>query len=129
MADQASGNNEVHIQLDQRTDAKILQAIEEALKRIGAYLRRSPRLRHRSDRRGTASRDPWTRVCIKLQGKTEFVTDLLPLLQDFYRDKLAELLRHEAGARLVGQCDANNTLSTHHRPRGRRSSPGSATPF
>ena len=37
------------------------------------------------------------------------MTDLLPLLQDFYRDKLAELLRHEAGARLVGQYDANNT--------------------
>jgi hypothetical protein len=37
------------------------------------------------------------------------VTDLLPLLQEFYRDKLAELLRHEAGARHVGQYDANNT--------------------
>ncbi len=32
MADQASGNNEVHIQLKLKaTDAKILQAIEEAL--------------------------------------------------------------------------------------------------
>ena len=32
MADQASGNNEVHIQLKlKQTDAKILQAIEEAL--------------------------------------------------------------------------------------------------
>jgi hypothetical protein len=44
-----------------------------------------------------------------VQGKTGLVTDLLPLLQDFYRDKLAELLRHEAGARLVKQYDANNT--------------------
>src|SRR2546421_419995 len=40
MADQASGNNEVHIQLKlKQTDAKILQAIEEALMRIdkGTY--------------------------------------------------------------------------------------------
>ena len=40
MADQASGNNEVHIQLKlKQTDAKILQAIEEALGRIdkGSY--------------------------------------------------------------------------------------------
>ena len=40
MADQASGNNEVHIALKLRqTDAKILQAIEEALARIekGTY--------------------------------------------------------------------------------------------
>jgi hypothetical protein len=44
-----------------------------------------------------------------VQGKTEFVTDLLPLLQEFYRDKLASLLRHLAGARLVGQYDFNNT--------------------
>jgi hypothetical protein len=37
------------------------------------------------------------------------VTDLLPLLQDFYRDKLADVLRHIAGATGVGQYDANNT--------------------
>jgi len=37
------------------------------------------------------------------------VTDLLPLLQEFHRDKLAMLLGHEAGARLVAQYDANNT--------------------
>src|SRR5258708_20064854 len=40
MADQASGNNEVHIALKLKaTDAKILQAIEEALWRIdkGTY--------------------------------------------------------------------------------------------
>ena len=36
-------------------------------------------------------------------------TDLLPLLQEFYRDKLAELLRHIAGARAIAQYDANNT--------------------
>jgi hypothetical protein len=45
----------------------------------------------------------------QLQGKAERVTDLLGLLQDFYRDKLTMLLRHEAGARFVGQYDANNT--------------------
>jgi len=37
------------------------------------------------------------------------VTDLLPLLQEFYREKLTMLQQHEAGARLVGQYDANNT--------------------
>jgi len=36
------------------------------------------------------------------------VSDLLALLQDFYRDKLAALLRHQAGARLVSQYDLNN---------------------
>jgi hypothetical protein len=44
-----------------------------------------------------------------VQGKAKRVTDLLPLLQEFHRDKLTELLRHQAGARLVGQYDANNT--------------------
>jgi hypothetical protein len=37
------------------------------------------------------------------------VTDLLPLLQEFYREKLAMLLRHQAAARLVTQYDHNNT--------------------
>ena len=55
MADQASGNNEVHIQLKlKQTDAKILQAIEEALWRHReGHLRRLPRLR-RADRRRRA---------------------------------------------------------------------------
>jgi hypothetical protein len=44
-----------------------------------------------------------------VQGKAKRVTDLLPLLEEFYREKLASLLRHEAGARLVGQYDFNNT--------------------
>jgi hypothetical protein len=43
-----------------------------------------------------------------LQGKTELVTDLLPLLQELYRDKLAMLLQHQAGARRVAQYDVNN---------------------
>jgi hypothetical protein len=33
----------------------------------------------------------------------------LPLLLEFYSDKLGTLLRHQAHARLVGQYDANNT--------------------
>ena len=37
------------------------------------------------------------------------MTDLLPLLQDFYREKLLMMLEHQAGARLIGQYDANNT--------------------
>jgi hypothetical protein len=45
----------------------------------------------------------------RVQGKTERVTDLIPLLGEFHHDKLCELLRHQAGARLVGQYDLNNT--------------------
>ena len=37
------------------------------------------------------------------------MTDLLPLLQEFYRDKLSQTLRHLAGSRLVTQYDINNT--------------------
>jgi len=70
MADQASGNNEVHIQLKlKQTDAKILQAIEDALLRIdkGTYgVCRDcgepiapPRLHA----------IPWTRVCISCKEK------------------------------------------------------------
>ena len=36
------------------------------------------------------------------------MSDVLGLLQEFYREKLAMLLRHQAGARLVGQYDQNN---------------------
>ncbi len=70
LADQASGNNEVHIQLKlKQTDAKILQAIEEALDRMekGTYgICRdcgeeiaAPRL----------NAIPWTRVCISCKEK------------------------------------------------------------
>jgi hypothetical protein len=45
----------------------------------------------------------------QLQGKSELVIGLLPLLEDFYREKLTMLLRHQAAARLVAQYDANNT--------------------
>ena len=37
------------------------------------------------------------------------MTALLQILQEFHREKLAMLLRHEAGARVVSQYDANNT--------------------
>jgi hypothetical protein len=37
------------------------------------------------------------------------VTDTLELLQRFYAEKLNMLLQHQAGARLVGQYDVNNT--------------------
>ena len=70
LADQASGNNEVHIQLKlKQTDAKILQAIEEALSRMdkGTYgvcrdcgeAIAPPRL----------NAIPWTRVCITCKEK------------------------------------------------------------
>jgi hypothetical protein len=36
------------------------------------------------------------------------VNDLAALLQEFHRDKLSELLRHEAGARHIGPYDLNN---------------------
>jgi hypothetical protein len=45
----------------------------------------------------------------QLQGEAELVTDPLALLQEFYRDKLTAFLRHQAGARLIGQYDFNNT--------------------
>jgi hypothetical protein len=44
----------------------------------------------------------------RLQRETELVTDL-EALRDCYREKLAEMLRHQAGARGVQQYDANNT--------------------
>ena len=70
MADQASGNNEVHIALKlKQTDAKILQAIEDALKRIEAGTYGVCR-----DCGGTIAEPrlnaiPWTRVCITCKEK------------------------------------------------------------
>jgi len=37
------------------------------------------------------------------------VTGLLALLQEFHREKLTMMLQHQAGARLIGQYDINNT--------------------
>jgi DnaK suppressor protein len=70
LADQASGNNEVHIQLKlKQTDAKILQAIEEALQRMekGTY----GICRDCGDPIAPARLQaiPWTRVCIVCKQK------------------------------------------------------------
>ena len=70
LADQASGNNEVHIQLRLRqTDAKILTAIEEALARIekGSY----GTCRDCGEPIAPARLNaiPWTRVCISCKEK------------------------------------------------------------
>ncbi len=70
MADQASGNNEVHIALKlKQTDAKILQAIEEALGRLdkGTYGTCRDCGEPIADARLAAI--PWTRVCIKCKEK------------------------------------------------------------
>lgn len=70
MADQAEGINEVHIALKLRqTDAKILQAIEEALARIerGTYGICRDCGEAISDARLGAI--PWTRVCIACKEK------------------------------------------------------------
>lgn len=70
LADQASGNNEVHIALKlKQTDAKILQAIEEALYRLekGTF----GVCRDCGEPIATARLDaiPWTRVCITCKEK------------------------------------------------------------
>lgn len=70
LADQASGNNEVHIALKlKQTDAKILQATEEALMRMekGTY----GICRDCGDPIAPARLDaiPWTRVCIDCKQK------------------------------------------------------------
>ena len=70
LADQASGNNEVHIALKlKQTDAKILQAIEEALVRMekGTY----GICRDCGDPIAAARLQaiPWTRVCISCKQK------------------------------------------------------------
>ena len=70
MADQASGNNEVHIQLRlKQTDAKILQAIEEALSRLdkGSYGVCRDCGEPIAEARLKAI--PWTRVCITCKEK------------------------------------------------------------
>ncbi len=70
LADQATGNNEVHIQLKLKaTDAKILQAIDEALVRMdkGTY----GVCRDCGDMIAVARLEaiPWTRVCISCKQK------------------------------------------------------------
>ena len=70
MADQASGNNEVHIQLKlKQTDAKILQAIEEALKRIDKGTYGVCRDCGGPIAEARLNAIPWTRVCITCKEK------------------------------------------------------------
>jgi DnaK suppressor protein len=70
LADQSSGNIEVHIQLKlKQTDSKILQAIEEALSRLekGTYGICRDCGEPISEARLNAI--PWTRVCITCKEK------------------------------------------------------------
>lgn len=70
MADQASGNNEVHIALKLRqTDAKILQAIEEALQRIEKGTYGVCRDCGNPIAEARLNAIPWTRVCISCKEK------------------------------------------------------------
>ena len=74
MADQASGNNEVHIQLRlKQTDAKILQAIEGALRRMeeGTYGICRDCGEQIAEARLTAI--PWTGSCISCKEKQQKV--------------------------------------------------------
>lgn len=70
LADQASGNNEVHIQLKlKQTDAKILQAIEEALQRIEKGTYGICRDCGEPIAEARLNAIPWTRVCISCKEK------------------------------------------------------------
>ena len=70
LADQASGNNEVHIQLKlKQTDAKILQAIEEALRRIEKGTYGICRVCGEEIAAPRLNAIPWTRVCITCKEK------------------------------------------------------------
>jgi DnaK suppressor protein len=70
MADQADGNNEVHIQLKlKQTDAKILQAIEEALARLDKGTYGTCRDCGEPISPARLQAIPWTRVCITCKEK------------------------------------------------------------
>ena len=70
MADQASGNNEVHIALKlKQTDAKILQAIEEALVRMEKGTYGICRDCGEPIAKARLEAIPWTRVCISCKQK------------------------------------------------------------
>ena len=70
LADQASGNNEVHIQLKlKQTDAKILQAIEEALYRMEKGTYGICRDCGEPIAPARLNAIPWTRVCITCKEK------------------------------------------------------------
>ena len=70
MADQATGNNEVHIALKlKQTDAKILQAIEEALHRVDEGTFGLCRDCNEPIASARLQAIPWTRVCIACKEK------------------------------------------------------------
>jgi DnaK suppressor protein len=70
LADQATGNNEVHIHLRlKQTDAKILQAIEEALARIEKGTYGVCRDCGQAISAARLQAIPWTRVCITCKEK------------------------------------------------------------
>lgn len=70
LADQASGNNEVHIALKlKQTDAKILQAIEEALTRMEKGTYGICRDCGEPVALARLQAIPWTRVCITCKEK------------------------------------------------------------
>jgi DnaK suppressor protein len=70
LADQASGNNEVHIALKlKQTDAKILQAIEEALVRMDKGTYGICRDCGEPIAPARLQAIPWTRVCITCKEK------------------------------------------------------------
>jgi DnaK suppressor protein len=72
LADQASGTNEVHIQLKLRqTDAKILHAIEEALERIDKGTYGMCRDCGEPIAAARLNAIPWTRVCIRCKEKQQ----------------------------------------------------------
>lgn len=72
MADQASGNNEVHIALKlKQTDAKILTAIEEALQRIDKGTYGVCRDCGNPIAEARLQAIPWTRVCITCKEKQQ----------------------------------------------------------
>lgn len=70
LADQADGTNEVHIQLKvKQTDAKILQAIEEALQRMDQGTYGICRDCGEEIAAARLNAIPWTRVCITCKEK------------------------------------------------------------
>jgi DnaK suppressor protein len=72
MADQASGNNEVHIALKlKQTDEKILQAIEEALVRLDKGTYGVCRDCGEPIAEARLNAIPWTRVCISCKEKQQ----------------------------------------------------------
>ena len=70
LADQATGNNEVHIALKvKQTDAKILKAIEDALVRVDKGTYGPCRDCGEPIAEARLNAIPWTRVCIACKEK------------------------------------------------------------